>query len=138
MSYSVQHDHRLKPGGPRPCVFSEPPGPRKRARTWTPTPRVTTTRRGLPVKASMREREGGKTNPHTEHTHTQASGPPPGDEEGESQREGVRAFHLTPIGAAGNGLEPSLYAGSGAFLAEGSAVSGLGLGGRCKVNPTTL
>ena len=81
-----------------------------------------------------------ETTTHTEHTRTQTSKETTtrGRKGRELERKGVRAFHLTPIGAAGNGLEPSLYAGSGAFLAEGSAVSGLGLGGRCKVNPTTL
>ena len=109
---------------------------------WTRSPRKSLHEREREREARPPHTQNTHTHTYTEHTHThthpRASGPPPGDEEGESEREGVRAFHMTPIGAAGNGLEPSLYAGSGAFLAEGSAVSGLGLGGRCKVNPTTL
>ena len=140
MSYSVQHDHRQKPGGPRPCVFTEPPGPSKRAKTWTPTPRVTTTRRGLPCKSlHEREREArGRKPPHTQtphHTNEQRDHHR-GREGRERERERRSARFLSYPD-----WRSRLWVRTLALCWTGCSVGGHGrkrpgLGGRCKVNPT--
>jgi len=81
---------RHKPGGPRSCGHPEPPGPEKLARTWTPTPRVTTAKCGLPKKTSKVREAVRNHHTTTQNAPTQAKASNHRDRTSREERERER------------------------------------------------